>query len=59
MTMYVYDLETMEIVAEIEGADNAECERQFVDDGWVMDEYGGAYSKNELVEVVTIPTEGN
>ncbi len=52
MTMYVYDLENMEIVAEINGADNAECERKFVDDGWVMDEYGGAYSKSGLIEIL-------
>ncbi len=59
MTMYVYDLETMEIIAEIEGADNAECERQFVDDGWVMDEYGGAYSTTGLVEVLDSQAQGD
>ncbi len=51
MTLYVYELETMEIVVEIEGADNAECERLFVEAGYVMDEYGGAYSKTDLIEV--------
>ncbi len=52
ITMYVYALATMEIVAEIEGNDNAECERKVVEAGYVMDEYGGAYSKTDLIEVV-------
>ena len=51
MTMYVYDTETMEIVAEITGEDNAECERKAANYYGDSDRFGWAYSLTGLVEV--------
>lgn len=43
MTLYVYDLDTKRVLARIEGADNAECERKAAED-WSRDETGWTYS---------------
>ena len=45
MTLYVYDADTMTIVAEFEGKTNQECEAQFECSLYADDEiYGTTYS---------------
>lgn len=51
MTGYIYNVETNEIVVIIEGEDNASIEDKANDMGYMgVDEYGLAYSDNELIE---------
>lgn len=49
MTLYVYDTETMEIVEEITGESNAECEERAAHYDW--DVYGATYATDGLIEV--------
>ena len=44
MTLYVYDAETREVVAEIEGADNQSCERSAAEQWGDTEKYGWTYS---------------
>ena len=43
MTIYIYSNETSKQVDEIEGADNADCER-LAQDKWGSDDYHWAYT---------------
>jgi hypothetical protein len=44
MTMYVYDTDTREIVAEITGVDNSACEAVVADRFGDTDYFGATYS---------------
>jgi len=44
MTMYVYDADSMVVVAEINGDSNIACESAARDNGYEDDAYGWTYS---------------
>ena len=49
MNAYIYNTDTMEVVAIINGETNEQCEDKASENGFMgVDEYGLCYSPNEL-----------
>jgi hypothetical protein len=49
MTMYIYEVESNEVVAIINAEDNAACESIATDRGYEQDALGWIYNDNGLV----------
>lgn len=49
MTLYIYNVETNEIVMTIEGNTNAECESKALEANYDQDVYGWTYTIEGLI----------